>query len=41
MDPTSDSTFEFLDALFEEIVDRFPDKYLHLGGDEIDLKSCW
>ena len=41
MDPTSDSTFEFLNALFEEIVNRFPDKYLHLGVDEIDLKSCW
>ena len=41
MDPTSDSTFEFLNALFEEIVNKFPDNYLHLGGDEIDLKSCW
>ena len=41
MDPTSNSTFDFLDDLFEEIVSRFPDKYLHIGADEIDLKSCW
>ena len=41
MDPTLNSTFTFLDKFFEEIVKRFPDKYLHIGADEISLESCW
>ena len=41
IDPTLRSTFTFLEAFFEEIVRTFPDKYLHIGGDEVELTSCW
>jgi len=40
MDPTNDGVYEFLDKLFREIVEVFPDKYVHLGGDEVDF-DCW
>lgn len=40
MNPTSDKVFKFLEEFFEEIVDVFPDEYLHLGGDEVDFQ-CW
>lgn len=41
IDPTLRSTFAFLSEFFEEITSVFPDKYLHIGGDEVDLTSCW
>ena len=41
IDPTLRSTFSFLSDFFEEVVRTFPDKYLHIGGDEVDLTSCW
>lgn len=40
MNPIIDSTYEFLEEFFREIVKRFPDQYLHLGGDEVDF-TCW
>ena len=40
MDPTLKSTFEFLENFFEEIVNVFPDKNLHIGGDEVELSNC-
>jgi hexosaminidase len=36
MDPTRESTYRFLDALIGEIAQLFPDKYWHIGGDEVD-----
>jgi hexosaminidase len=39
MDPTRESTYFFLDALIGEISRLFPDKYWHVGGDEVDPKQ--
>jgi len=34
MDPTKETTYEFLDKFFEEMAALFPDEYMHIGGDE-------
>jgi hexosaminidase len=39
MDPTRESTYEFLDRLIGEMTDLFPDAYFHIGGDECDGKE--
>lgn len=36
MDPTKESTYMFLDKFFEEMTKLFPDKYFHIGGDEVE-----
>ncbi|MGI4833861.1 MAG: beta-N-acetylhexosaminidase [Janthinobacterium lividum] len=36
LDPTRESTYAMLDSLLTEMSGLFPDKYLHLGGDEND-----
>lgn len=38
MDPTSEDTYEFLDAFFAEMANLFPDPYMHIGGDEVNPK---
>jgi len=35
LDPTLDATWELLDALLDDLLDLFPDPYVHLGGDEV------
>eukprot|EP00939_MAST-03C_sp_MAST-3C-sp1_P002861 g2861.t1 len=40
LDPTLNATYDFLDALYSEIRDVFPDKYVHVGGDEVP-SDCW
>ena len=35
-----ESTFEFLEDVFTEVMALFPSKYIHVGGDEVD-KSYW
>ena len=40
LDPTKQAVYQFVQAFFEEITQVFPEKYLHLGGDEVDFK-CW
>ena len=40
MDPTLESTYTFLAALFEEMSAVFPDAFFHVGGDEVD-PTCW
>lgn len=36
----NDSTFTFLEDVLREVMDIFPSKYIHIGGDEAD-KSAW
>lgn len=40
MDPTKPGLYFFLRSLLEEVVHLFPDKYLHMGGDEVPFE-CW
>jgi hexosaminidase len=39
MDPTRESTFEFLDKFLGEMTALFPDAYFHIGGDECNGKE--
>ena len=39
MDPTRDSTYQFLDQFIGEMTSLFPDAYFHIGGDECDGKE--
>ena len=38
--PCNESTFEFAEKVFNEIMEIFPSKYIHIGGDEVD-RSDW
>ncbi|UZR96721.1 glycoside hydrolase family 20 protein [Chondrinema litorale] len=38
--PGKESTFEFLENVFEEIIPLFPSQYIHAGGDEA-TKTNW
>ncbi|KAF7260445.1 hypothetical protein EG68_02226 [Paragonimus skrjabini miyazakii] len=40
IDPTTEFTYKFMSKLFTEIKSVFPEKLIHLGGDEVDF-SCW
>lgn len=40
MNPTNEALYPFLRSLFSEIGDAFPDRYVHLGGDEVPF-DCW
>jgi hexosaminidase len=39
MDPTRESTYKLLDKFIAEMVDIFPDRYFHIGGDEVNGKQ--
>ena len=41
--PGNEFTYEFLGNVFKELVDIFPSKYIHLGGDEAGTPAldCW
>jgi hexosaminidase len=39
MDPTRESTYQFLDVLIGELAGLFPDRYFHVGGDECNGKE--
>ena len=39
MDPTRESTYQFLDRFFAEMAALFPDAYFHIGGDECNGKE--
>ena len=39
MDPTRETTYQFLDRFIGEMAALFPDAYFHIGGDECDGKE--
>lgn len=39
MDPTKASTYKFLDSFIGEMARIFPDRYFHIGGDEVNGKQ--
>jgi hexosaminidase len=39
MDPSRESTYQFLDGFLGEMAALFPDRYFHVGGDEVDDKQ--
>jgi hexosaminidase len=36
LDPTRESTYQFLDTFFGEMAELFPDQFFHIGGDEVN-----
>ena len=40
INPIKESVYTFLASFFKEIASVFPDKLMHLGGDEVGTK-CW
>ena len=40
LDPSKESTYTLLWQLIREVASRFPDIFIHLGGDEVDVE-CW
>ena len=39
MDPTNEKTYKFLDTFIAEMAKLFPDRYFHIGGDEVTGKQ--
>lgn len=39
LNPGKEKTFEFTENVLSEIIDLFPGKYIHIGGDEIPTKQ--
>lgn len=39
MDPTEERTYKFLDKFIREMAGLFPDRYFHIGGDEVNGKQ--
>ena len=39
LDPTKESVYDFLDAFLGEMATLFPDKYVHIGGDEVNTQD--
>lgn len=43
IDPSREENYAFLEEFFDEQLDTFPDRWIHLGGDEAQLwmDACW
>lgn len=43
IDPSNENVYTFVQTLFAEVVNLFPDEYIHLGGDEGNYHRllCW
>jgi hexosaminidase len=42
MNPTVPETFEFVKTIYKDLNDLFPDDFVHVGGDEVELfEKCW
>jgi hexosaminidase len=39
IDPTQEASYQFLDEFIEEMASLFPDRYFHIGGDEVNGKQ--
>lgn len=39
LNPAMDETYEFLEKVFAEVASLFPFEFIHIGGDEVDVKS--
>jgi hexosaminidase len=39
IDPTKEATYKFLDVFLGEMISLFPDRYFHIGGDEVNGKE--
>jgi hexosaminidase len=39
IDPTLDRNYIFLKNFFDEILSVFPERFIHLGGDEVSYKT--
>lgn len=39
LDPSNPETYKFIDALYAEMSNLFPDTYFHIGGDEVVAKQ--
>ncbi len=39
LDPTNEATYKLLEVFFKEMAALFPDKYMHIGGDENEGKQ--
>jgi hexosaminidase len=40
LDPTLPGVYQFVENLYKEITTLFPDPFIHVGGDEVNL-GCW
>ncbi len=41
LDPTKESTYEFISDVMDEIVEMFPGPVIHFGGDEVRYNQQW
>ena len=40
LNPTLPEVYDFVGALYQEVAALFPDSFMHIGGDEVNL-DCW